>query len=520
MQNEKNSAKNAKSDLSSNHLCELCIEPLRTLRLMVFTFFCFFSSSAFSQNCPHPTSPVLKNVSVQPETEKTDLQWSLSPSSDIAAYIVYSYSNGDGIPIDTLWNPAATSYTISNTASRYSSVSYVVTAMRLPQCISTFSNVINTIFTKADIDTCNNKITISWNSYLSVPAAVLNYSVLVSVNGGSYTEVAIVNPDVTVYTFNDFKTNANICYVIRANLEGGTFSNSNKTLPLSTKMQRPPLWINADYATVSPDKNILLSFTIDPFSEITHFRLERKKVSSGSYKEIAQLVSSNGSVGFTDNMPNIDSVFLYRLSAINNCNNPVTFSNIASNIVLSLVRNGNDLNLSWNEYKDWNGIISAYHLWMNTGKGFEEKMTIQASDTTLTLGYKDLMYEVTGSDVCFYINTAETSNPHGITGLSRSSTICTVPTEIITVPNTFTPDNDLINDYFRPVLSFIPVNYHLIISDRKGSILFETFDYQAEWDGSQKGTPQPQGVCLWFLKVTTPSGKTITKTGTITLIKN
>ncbi len=480
---------------------------------------CFWYNSVYSQNCPHPIPPVLKNVSVQPETGKTDLNWTSSPSVDIAAYIVYSYTNGDGIPIDTLWNPAAIRYTISNTASRYSSVSYVVTAMRIPPCISTFSNVINTIFAKAVIDTCENKITVSWNSYTSVPSAVLNYSVLVSLNGGTYTESTILSKDVTAYTFNDFTTNANICYVVRANLEDGTYSTSNKAC-LSTKMQRPPVWINADFATITSDKNISLSFTVDPFSEITHFKLERKNGLPDTFRQIAQIISVNGSIVFTDNKAKVDSVYLYRLSAINNCNKPVTFSNSASNIVLSLERKDNDLNLSWNGYKDWNGIISAYHLWINTGKGFEEKMTLLPSDTTLRLGYKDLMYEVSGSDVCFYINAIEASNPHGITGQSRSSTVCTVPTEIITVPNTFTPNNDLINDYFRPVLSFTPVNYHLIISDLKGSILFETSDYQARWDGSQKGTPQPQGVCLWFLKVTTPSGKTLTKTGTVTLIKN
>lgn len=487
--------------------------------LIISILFFFWYNSAYSQNCPHPVSPVLRTVSVQPETGKTDLKWTLSPSSGIAAYIVYSYSNGDGIPIDTLWNQAATGYTISNTASRYSSVSYVVTAMRLPQCISTFSNVLNTIFAKAEIDTCKNKITISWNSYPSVPSAVLKYSVLVSVNGGSYTEEALVNNDVTSYTFNEFITDADICYVVRANLEGGTFSNSNKAC-LSTKMQRPPLWINADYATVTTDKNILLSFTIDPLSEITHFLLERKNRLSGTYKEMALPVSVNGSIRFTDNKAKIDSVYMYRLSAINNCNSPVTVSNTATNIVLSLVRKENNLNLSWNGYKDWSGIISAYHLFINTGSGFEEKMTVPATDTTLTLGYNEIMYKVTGSDVCFYINASESSNPYNITGQSQSSIVCSAPTENITVPNTFTPNNDLINDYFRPVLSFTPLNYHLVISDLHGKILFETTDYQQEWDGSQNGNKQAQGVYLWFLKVTTPSSKVLTKTGTLTLINN
>jgi gliding motility-associated-like protein len=130
------------------------------------------------------------------------------------------------------------------------------------------------------------------------------------------------------------------------------------------------------------------------------------------------------------------------------------------------------------------------------------------------------MYEVTGSEVCFYISASETSNPNGVTGQSLSSLVCTVPTEIITVPNVFTPNNDLVNDFFRPVLSFTPMDYLLVISDRQGNILFETRDYSAAWDGSQNGNPQPQGVCLWFLKVTTPSGKSISKTGTITIINN
>jgi gliding motility-associated-like protein len=168
----------------------------------------------------------------------------------------------------------------------------------------------------------------------------------------------------------------------------------------------------------------------------------------------------------------------------------------------------------------WLGPVSSYKLFINTGNGFEEKAVIPATDSTYILGYEQVMYNVTGNEVCFYINASETDNPHGVTGQSLSSKICTYPAEVITVPNVFTPNNDLDNDLFRPVLSFTPLEYYLVISDRQGKVLFETRDYLAEWDGSHSGDPEPQGVCLWFLKLTTPSGRKISKTGTLTIIRN
>jgi gliding motility-associated-like protein len=285
-------------------------------------------------------------------------------------------------------------------------------------------------------------------------------------------------------------------------------------------MQQPPGWINADQASISSDNNISLSFTVDPLSEIRLFRLERKNGQSGTFQEIAQPVSDNGRVLFTDNKADINTVNYYRLSAINSCNIPVTVSNISSNIVMSLKKADNDIILSWNSYKEWLGMVSSYRLFIDTGNGFEEKESVAGNDTVIILRYKELMYEVSGSEICFYVNASETSNPYGVAGQSLSTRICTEPIELITVPNVFTPDNDLINDYFRPVLSFTPLDYHLIISDRKGIVLFETRDFMAEWDGSNKGNPQQQDVFLWFLRVTTPSGKSISKTGTVTIFHN
>jgi len=484
------------------------------------------SYNAYSQtDCTVPLPPVLTTVSVQPETGKTDFTWTLSPSTDIAGYILYTYKNGDGMAFDTLWNPVATSYSFTGSSTQYFSVAYVIAAYRLPGlpgrpgCPSQLSNVLNTIFTTADLDTCNNKIVVSWNSYPSSPKKVTNYSVLVSVDGDSFTETAKVSPDLFSFTLNDFVTGADYCFVIRANLEGGFFSTSNKAC-LFTKMQRPPQWINADFATVNSDGHISLSFSYDRASEITHFNLERKIGTAGTFEEISQPVSDNGSIVFVDDKADIKDRNYYRLSAVNNCNNHVKISNLCSNMILSLERNDNDLNLSWNSYSKWLGAISSYRLFVNTGSGFEEKAILQPDDTVFTLGYKEIMYEVSGNEVCFYISASETSNPYGVTGLSNSSSICTIPTEKITVPNIFTPNNGSVNSYFKPVLSFTPIEYLLIINDRQGKVLFESRDYSKSWDGAKNGNFQPQGVYLWFLKVTTPSGKIISRTGTITIINS
>jgi gliding motility-associated-like protein len=498
-------------------------------RFINITVLFFLSLSANSQvNCTVPLPPVFTSVSVRPETGNIEFTWNTSQSADIAAYLIYEYVNENGVPrgniIDTIWDPAATSYSYTNTSYKYHSTSYVIASYRnatipgMDGCPSPFSNVLNTIFTNAIIDSCTNKLTVSWNNYPSSPKKVTGYSVLLSLNGNAFSEKALTDPETKNLIFTDFETNSEHCYVVRANLEDGTFSTSNKGC-VFTKMLKPPQWINADYATVVADNSISLSFSIDPHSEISDFQLEKKTGTSSAYEVIADIVSTEKLILYDDNHADVTLLNTYRLSAINSCNIPVIASNDCSNIVLSIERSGNAISLSWNSYKEWRGAVSSYILFMGTGSGFEERAFLLPSDTTFTLKYDDIMYQVTGSELCFFVSAAETANPYGITGQSNSSVVCSVPIEVITVPNVFTPNGDLINDFFRPVLSFTPQKYHLTISDRRGKILFETNDYLEEWDGSQRGKSNTNGVFLWFLETTTPSGNSITKTGTVTIVK-
>jgi gliding motility-associated-like protein len=495
---------------------------MKRIRNTILIFLCFCSLKAGSQSCVPPLPPSFTSVSVRPETGYTDFNWTPSPSPDVAAYLVYSYHNENGIPrgdiIDTIWDPVATTYTYKSSISGYYSVSYVIAAFRNPNCTSRFSNILNTVFAAANVDTCNKKVHVKWNSYPSVPLKVIQYSVLVSVNGGSYSEAGSVTSLENSFDLNDFTNDAVYCFVVKTVLEGGVFSYSNKVC-LSTKMQRPPDWINADYATVDQTNNVSLSFTVDPLSQISSYRLERRTADETGFSLITKIETTGKKITYTDNSADSRVINYYRLLAVNNCGNPIISSNLCCNIVPVIAKADNLLKLSWNAYRFWSGAVSGYRIYADTGDGSGEFTFLPPSDSLLTINYSSLMYKITGARICFRVDAIETGNPHGVNGETVSTPVCTDITENIFVPNAFTPNNDLSNDYFRPVLSFTPLEYHFVISDRNNNILFESRDHLEEWDGKKNGERLPQGVYLWFLKIKTPSGKQVTRSGTVTIIK-
>jgi gliding motility-associated-like protein len=284
-------------------------------------------------------------------------------------------------------------------------------------------------------------------------------------------------------------------------------------------MQNPPAWINADFATVTDDSKISLSFTIDPASETDTFALERRTGFSGVFNEISRFTGTDiKSVTYTDEKVNPDEIYFYRLSAVI-CRTRAIFSNHASDIVPDALNRGSEIELKWNRYRAWNGTVSSYLLSVDRGSGFSELATTGPADTSYIVKIPDIMYSLTGGEVCFRIKASETGNPYGITGESTSGTVCLAIEENVTVPNIFSPDGDNLNDLFKPVLTFTPSEYHLVISDRKMKTVFETRSHTEAWDGSDDGKPLPEGVYVWFLKIRTPSGKMISRTGTVTTVK-
>ena len=84
------------------------------------------------------------------------------------------------------------------------------------------------------------------------------------------------------------------------------------------------------------------------------------------------------------------------------------------------------------------------------------------------------------------------------------------------VPNAFTPNNDQINDVFKPLLDCPPTDYLFRIFDRWGNLLFETTDYEAAWDGTFNNQPAPMDVYIWTVN---SSNLQVSYKGDVTLIR-
>jgi gliding motility-associated-like protein len=84
------------------------------------------------------------------------------------------------------------------------------------------------------------------------------------------------------------------------------------------------------------------------------------------------------------------------------------------------------------------------------------------------------------------------------------------------VPNTFTPNNDGINDYWLIDNLYLYPSHRVQVFNRYGQLVFETANYSSPWDGTYKGKNLPVGTYYYIIEL---GGQRKPKTGYVTIIK-
>lgn len=89
------------------------------------------------------------------------------------------------------------------------------------------------------------------------------------------------------------------------------------------------------------------------------------------------------------------------------------------------------------------------------------------------------------------------------------------------VPNSFSPNNDGLNDLFGIVGEGVEDNFKMEIYDRWGKLIFSTVNPKEYWDGNYKGSGEKvtPGSYIYSISYTGRNGKVIQKTGDVNVIR-
>ncbi len=93
------------------------------------------------------------------------------------------------------------------------------------------------------------------------------------------------------------------------------------------------------------------------------------------------------------------------------------------------------------------------------------------------------------------------------------------PSGIIEYPNAFRPNSNIPeNREFKPGIIDHVDDYHLMIFNRWGELIFESLDQEIGWDGYYDGKIAKQDVYIWKVSGSYSDGKGFVKTGNVTLL--
>jgi PKD repeat protein len=115
----------------------------------------------------------------------------------------------------------------------------------------------------------------------------------------------------------------------------------------------------------------------------------------------------------------------------------------------------------------------------------------------------------------YYVKATDTAGCYGEASIAVK-VFKTSPN--IFVPNAFTPGTS-VNSIFRPIPVGISSIRYFRIYNRWGQLVYSTSRLGDGWDGTISGKPQGMGSYVWIVEGTTYTGVTISKKGTMTLIR-
>ncbi|MBT6744976.1 MAG: T9SS type B sorting domain-containing protein [Flavobacteriales bacterium] len=477
-----------------------------------------------------PVVPEIDSVSINSITGEVNVGWVKSVSGDVDGYIVILELATGGYQIDTIWGIDSTFFIDLDADPNSQSEIYGLLAFDscwgggTPNTSASGTNH-ETIFLEAELSPCDKEIQISWNHYVGWSSGISEYKIFVGENGGSSQLLTTISGNNTSYIHQGLNANSNYCYFVRAIEAGGTGRTSSSNLVcLNVVVPNFPQKQYLNYVTVLSESTVEVSCYIDLTAAVQYYDIERSSDNGVEFEVVEQIVSPTSSrIVYIDSMLNTNTTsYYYRVTAIDVCGNSIEVSN-TSNTVLTTISKGNDeyINeISWTNYLDWETFgqgVSFYNVYKSDNGVFND-LPIAILPDYETFFEDDVSDEANHiGTFCYLIQAIESDgNIYSHKDSSRSNIVCNTVAPKVYIPNSFTPNDNGLNDVFKPQVSYAdPENYYFAIYNRFGNLIFDTNDYSVGWDGMDA----PVGLYVYYLRFSDGTAEIQEVRSSVTLIR-
>jgi gliding motility-associated-like protein len=148
-----------------------------------------------------------------------------------------------------------------------------------------------------------------------------------------------------------------------------------------------------------------------------------------------------------------------------------------------------------------------------------EKLTLQPNGV-----YKTYLWSTGSTQPAISIDkpgsySLRVTNNNDCAGADTIRVIQKTCMEGVYIPTAFTPDNDGLNDLFRPMVFGIVIHYEFSVFNRFGERIFTTQQPMQGWDGTWKGAVQPANTYAWMCSYQLEGGTAKVEKGMVSLIR-
>jgi gliding motility-associated-like protein len=464
------------------------------------------------------------------------MTWNLHPDKSVVRYVIlHKDANGTPTIIDTL-SANTTNYLDVNASRDPSKGRQCYLVVPIDSCGNTNGGGQEhcTIFTEYTTDNCAGEVYLKWSPYVGWGNDLDSYKIYMSSSNDTlFKRVGTVGPEDTTFSITGLTTlNTYNFYVEGLHKNGLNYSHSNVLRNIGFNLAGSTEFLYLRSASVYATDSVKLRVLMDRKYPIKHIDIYRGDNRKGPFKKIKSVEPPKNILDTLFTLYDLTARpsqknYVYYLEVIDTCDMPVRRSNMFRTLFIqgesSKYEMVNALNWSENISVDSSAIDrDLYLVYRSINNSTElEPVRIKFKGSPF---YNDDISELIhkGDKFCYVLKLAQTeSGIYETPDTASSNEVCFAMEPDIFIANSFTPNNDGINETWRPLTSYVVPgqNYLLRIYDRWGKLVFETTDPLEGWDGTRNGSTCPAGQYIYQYDIITVYGSSISKKGSFNLIR-